>query len=863
MTVVPLKTYTGDELDFNGVAYLEGRGISEATAKQLGLLSGRRFFKRAGKELDAVGFPYHHGGRVTAIKWRSIEGKDFTQDGSAQTLFGADRLTIGADLLLTEGELDCASFYEIGLQAVSLPSGAIAEGISDDAARLKWLSHHDELIQAAPNVFIAVDMDGPGEATANEIARRVGKLKAWRISFPPGCKDANDTLQKHGKEGLAACKAAATRWPVEGLADPSIFLDKVQSLYREGLPRGASTGWSNVDELFTLNPGNLVIVTGTPGSGKALSLDTKILTSEGWSTMGAIKAGDKVFAPDGSLTTVTHAFDVMHGRPCYEVTFKDGMKVIADADHLWVTRCEKARLSQNVANKKRAGRTDTMPRGTDQQHKRTFPSAKTTQQIADSLITKAGRFNHAVANIQPLTGGAWTFPVPPYTLGAWLGDGNSGDGGITTPDLEVIEFIRADGYEVRKHSDEYGWGILALARQLADAGLKNNKHIPEECFRADAPYRLALLQGLMDSDGYPQGGTSEFCSVRKDLADGVFRLMASLSLRPKMYEGRAMLYGKDCGPKYRVYCANILPTFRLSRKAAKTETTNRSKVWHSWQQIVDVKPVPSVPVRCISVDHPSHEFLITDGLIPTHNSQVIDAMLMNALAEHNWRVAYASFENPPELHLAKLLAMRARKPFGDGPTPRMSEDEMLEHFGWLNERISFLTNDGIMPTVDSLIERFEAAVRRNGVKAVVVDPFNFVKLGQKKDGGMDPEAINEMLSQFKMFAQRTEVTFFLIAHPAKPMNQGPDWVPTGYSISGAAHFFNRADFGVTIQRKPNETVFHVWKCRFAWQGGMGSTSIHYDKATGLFSESPEHGVGDDNGWLEGFDESLAYDRPLN
>jgi twinkle protein len=505
-TVVPIKTYAADEVDFSGLDYLSDRGISEATARTLGVCSGRKFFKKSGAELDAVGFPYRHQGRVTAIKWRSLSTKEFTQDGSAQTLFLASEIEPGQDIVITEGEIDALSFWEAGIPALSIPSGALSEGVADDTARLKWLSHHDELIKKAPNVFLAVDMDGPGETTAQELARRIGKLKCWRVSFPHGSKDANDVLLKLGKDALAKCKADAARWPVEGLAAPADYMERVTTLYREGLPRGASTGWSNVDDIFTLNPGSLVIVTGTPGSGK---------------------------------------------------------------------------------------------------------------------------------------------------------------------------------------------------------------------------------------------------------------------------------------------------------------------------------------------------------------SQMIDNMLVNAMKQHNWRVAYASFENPPELHLAKLISLKAGKPFGDGPTPRMSEQDMLETLGWVNERLTFLTNEGVMPTVESLIERFEAAVRRSGVKAVVVDPFNFIKLSQKKDGGVDTESINEMLAQFKTFALRAEVTFFLIAHPAKPMNAGQDWVPTGYSISGSAHFYNRADFGLTIQRKMDQTVFHVWKCRFPWQGQLGDATLFYDKATGLFAENQGETV-DDKLWLKGFDEVYNF-----
>ena len=504
--VVPIKTYTAEEVDFGGLDYLSTRGVSEETAKLLGICSGQRFFKKSSMELEAIGFPYLHQGRVTAIKWRSLSTKEFTQDGSAQTLFLADRIQPGQDVVITEGEIDALSFWQAGIPAVSIPSGALSEGTADDAARLKWLLHHDDLIKKAENVFLAVDMDGPGQTTANELARRIGKLKCWRISFPGNCKDANDTLVQLGAESLADCKAKAARWPVEGLASPSDFMDKVQTLYREGLPRGASTGWPSVDEVFTLNPGSLVIVTGTPGSGK---------------------------------------------------------------------------------------------------------------------------------------------------------------------------------------------------------------------------------------------------------------------------------------------------------------------------------------------------------------SQMIDNMLVNAMSQHNWRVAYASFENPPELHLAKLISLKTGKPFGEGPTPRISEEEMMEALAWVNERLTFLTNDGVMPTVESLVERFEAAVRRSGVKAVVVDPFNFIKLSQKKDGGVDTESINEMLAQFKTFAMRAEITFFLIAHPAKPMNVGNDWVPTGYSISGSAHFYNRADFGLTIQRKLDQTIFHVWKCRFPWQGQLGEATLHYDKATGLFKEGQHEDV-EDKLFLKGFDEHFNF-----
>ena len=92
-------------------------------------------------------------------------------------------------------------------------------------------------------------------------------------------------------------------------------------------------------------------------------------------------------------------------------------------------------------------------------------------------------------------------------------------------------------------------------------------------------------------------------------------------------------------------------------------------------------------------------------------------------------------------------------------------------------------------------------------------------------------------------------------------------VPTGAYITrrngmmaitgNSAHFYNRADFGLTIQRKLDQTVFHVWKCRFPWQGQLGEATLHYDKATGLFNEGQNEST-EDRLFLKGFDEQFNY-----
>jgi twinkle protein len=97
-----------------------------------------------------------------------------------------------------------------------------------------------------------------------------------------------------------------------------------------------------------------------------------------------------------------------------------------------------------------------------------------------------------------------------------------------------------------------------------------------------------------------------------------------------------------------------------------------------------------------------------------------------------------------------------------------------------------------------------------------------------------------MLSALKTFAAAADMALFLVAHPSKPNMPAKDWVPTGYSISGSAHFYNRADTGLTVQRGNGTDVrVHVWKSRFEHIGTLGSAPLVYQYGTGRYEEVSE------------------------
>lgn len=230
-------------------------------------------------------------------------------------------------------------------------------------------------------------------------------------------------------------------------------LDEIEAIgSRGGAIFGVPTGFSELDQLTNgLHPGQMIIVAARPAVGKALALDTPLPTPTGWTTMGDIRVGDRLLGADGSPTTVVAATDVMRGRPCYRVAFSDGTSIIADAQHQWLTD---TRASRRSAQHARDGR-----KGCRKQ--RTFAKVRTTEEIAATVRcdTADRRLNHSVATTTPLDLPTRDLPIPPYTLGVWLGDGTSAAAEFTTADPEVVWHVEADGYEVRPLAATMRYGI--------------------------------------------------------------------------------------------------------------------------------------------------------------------------------------------------------------------------------------------------------------------------------------------------------------------------------------------------------------------------------------------------------------------
>lgn len=419
--------------------------------------------------------------------------------------------------------------------------------------------------------------------------------------------------------------------------------------------------------LFHQDSTTNLIAIGSRGSGKAVRLDTPIPTPTGFKSMAELAVGDAVFDERGQPCRVLwKSLPHIDDWGTYTLSFDDRSTITCGGHHEWNT-ISKAQL-------------------------KTSGTTKTTREISETIKIQGGReTNHRIPLAKPWVTPAQQLPIDPYVLGIWLGDGTTNNGHITSADPFIVDQLRDAGYSIKKLTAQYLYAIKGLGTQLRSldatevtrhtrglcaycklerclsgrglcykcyanptirsitpkafkgfkrftGGVLGHKRIPPQYLIASIEQRLALLQGLMDSDGYcSKGGNVEFCSTNKNLANGVYQLAASLGLKPGYDIGRATLYGKDCGPKFMITWTATLPVFRLPRKLSRLPKVLRATQFNRY--IVSCEKVVDELVQCIEVSSASHQYLVGANSIPTHNSLALrmDAH-MRALSVPNSRL---------------------------------------------------------------------------------------------------------------------------------------------------------------------------------------------------------------------------------
>lgn len=373
------------------------------------------------------------------------------------------------------------------------------------------------------------------------------------------------------------------------------------------------------------------IVGDQTGVGKAQPLDAKILTPHGWKTMGEIQAGDEVINSQGKTSHVVAVYP-QGEKSIYRVTLTDGSYTECCDEHLWTV---------NTPVRKHCGNA---------------PFTVALKDIMHNLRDVSGKHKYHVPMVKPIEFGEdEQLPLHPYVLGYLLGNGSMSTESfihVSTQDEEAIKILRdlcPENTQITQRNT-YDWAItgvhsggkygsnpvLNALRNLHLMGhLSVNKFIPQQYLYASYESREALLQGLLDADGYCDGRTNiEYSTSSPQLATQVAELVqsfggkASLAWRTPHYTHNGEYREGQENCRINIALPVCVEPFRIERRK---KTYKKKTKYHPTHAITSVEYVGEKEAQCILVDAPDHLY-VTDHYILTHNTLEAGAV---AKAFHN------------------------------------------------------------------------------------------------------------------------------------------------------------------------------------------------------------------------------------
>ena len=619
---------------------------------------------------------------------------------------------------------------------------------------------------------------------------------------------------------------------------------------RDGQMTGIPTGFQGLDQLTNgLHPGQLIIIAARPAMGKALALDTPLPTPTGWTTMGAVEVGDELYAADGRPTRVVAATGVMLDRPCYEVEFSDGSTIIADAEHQWVTETRATR---------RGGRGDAAIVTTEQMRATltVTADARANHSVRNTQALQAPEADLPVA---PYALGAWlgdghsdgaritseSDEIPSFIARSGLRAESRGGMLYSIQLLEREKLVRAcevcgaefvarhphvrtcgracgpknkGAHPERMSCPDCGQPYSGEAQRCADcyrdhgsftallrkAGVLGDKHVPAAYLRASEAQRRELLAGLLDTDGtVVRGvGSCQFAVTSKKLADSVYELVVSLGYRcgrtTKMVHGRSEA-SSTC------YILNFSTTedvFWLERKRALHEQERPVNTLRTGRRYVKaIRPVTSVPVRCVQVDNDDHLYLAGESMIPTHNSTLaLDFARASAIKGNMPTIVFSLEMGRSE------IAMRLMSAEGAVPLQSMRKGT-LDNRDWttiastrgrINDAPLYIDDSPNMTLVE-IRAKCRRLKQRVGLKMVVIDYLQLMTSGKRVESRQ--QEVSEFSRALKLLAKELGVPVIALSQLNRGPEQRADKKPALSDLRESGSIEQDADMVVLLHRE--------------------------------------------------------------
>ena len=312
----------------------------------------------------------------------------------------------------------------------------------------------------------------------------------------------------------------------------------------------------------------------------------------------------------------------------------------------------------------------------------------------------------------------------------------------------------------------------SLQAELRTLGLLGNKHIPVQYLRASISQRRALLAGILDTDGtVTSTGSVQLAVTNQRLAGGVRELVLSLGYRCSVTTKRVKGRHEASSTCYMVNFTTSDEVFRLPRKEANHQERLRHYPQRTrWRYIVDVRRVPSVPVRCVQVDNADQLYLAGRGMVPTHNSTLALDLARSAAIRHSLPTVIFSLEMSRNEITMRLLSAESRVSLHSMRTGQMGEEDWATLARRMSEVVDapLYIDDSPNMSMMEIRAKCRRLKQRQGLKLVIIDYLQLMSSPKRVENRQ--QEVSEMSRSLKLLAKEIDVPVIALSQ----LNRGPE-----------------------------------------------------------------------------------------
>lgn len=908
------------------VKWFESRGISQQTLKNARISDciTNMPTKNGVKKRTAIMFNYYLDGELINVKYRDAEKNFKLISGAEKIFYNIDNIRTSKICVVTEGEIDCLSFMEVGIMdVVSIPNGSSLKSVN-----LDYLDSAIEYFDNKDWIYLALDTDAPGLNTRKEFIRRLGAERCKIIEFGE-YKDANEVLMNLGAQALRDCFDNAKEVPIENVSSLRDWEKDYDDFLVNGMSGGYKIGKPYFDDIFSTYTGQFITVTGIPS---CVTGDTEVLMRDGSTKqIKDIIIGDEIVSISKEYKAEN---DVVINKwnsgikDVYELKLQSGKTIKATKEHGFLSfdgwrRFKNINIGDFIAVKNNV-EFDSNTINVDiiklaalwiaegnKNHNSFYFSSSLEELILDVKdicrrnglrYSHDGKYGHIISEIKKLSTDKKRYiSNMSYTYRKRNG-----------VSFEESVLMAEKKYNKRIKDKNSLFNPMDVLNKLGLIGMKTDTlRVPNEILKQNNDNVAHFLNYLFACDGWFYGEMIGYSSNSKGLCLDVSSLLSRFGITSyvnlkkvkynggindsyvvningydnvKIFRDKIGIIGKnDRIDKYLSGCKNIVSSKlrdyvpssvktdfmhgdkyykknfgfhiskndkskkRFSRKLASiiahhennTELINKTSNNVRWEQVVGITYLGKVETYDIEVKK-NHNFIANE--IVVHNSgksDWVDEMCIGYNREYGWKIAYASPENKPNvIHASKIEAKLVGQWVKTKEQINTGWHQMAKKF--IDDNFKFIDLERYSLT--SVLEKAKALIRKFGIKVLVIDPYNKIRLIESLNKSIT-DYTNDYLATIDEFARVNDILVILVAHPRKPEKGEKNYEPSFYDIKGGGEFFDMSPHGLLVHRdfELNMVKVKVLKCKFAH---LGENNAHcwfkWNRDNGRFSMYKNH-----------------------